>query len=101
MASRFGAAVSSGEVASRLSEALQRAKVHLDGFTGAHELAKLAEVVATRDAQFAAGRSRLRDAKGAFEAALESRTATQQELNALLQVRAAGAESRRRCQRRV
>ena len=69
------------------SAALARAKVQLDGITGARELARLAEAVAARDAQFSASRTSLRAAKAAFEAAIQSRTATQSEINALLQVR--------------
>jgi hypothetical protein len=71
-----------------LAAALSRAKVHLDGLTGAHELARLAQTVAQRDAEFAAARSSLRCAKEAFETASQSRTTAQQELNALLQARA-------------
>ena len=86
MALRRGA-VAQQEAVSRLSEALTRAKVHLDGFTGANELARLALAVAERDAQFASARSSLRAAKEEFEAALQTRTAAQQEINALLQAR--------------
>lgn len=75
--------------------AVARAKVHLDGITGAQELQRLAETVAARDAQFSSSRTALRSAKAAFEAALQSRTATQSEINALLQVRGL----RRRCAR--
>jgi hypothetical protein len=75
--------------------AVARAKVHLDGITGAQELQRLAETVAARDAQFSSSRTTLRAAKTSFEAALQSRTATQSEINALLQVRGL----RRRCAR--
>ena len=66
--------------------AVARAKVQVDGITGARELARLAEAVAARDAAFSASRTSLRAAKASFEAALQSRTATQSEINALLQV---------------
>ncbi len=86
MALHRGAAA--GQEASRaLGVALSRAKVHLDGLTGAAELAALAQAVAARDAEFAAARAGLRCAKGAEESATAARTGAQQELNALLQVR--------------
>jgi hypothetical protein len=84
MALRRGAAAVSQEA---LSSALSRVKVQLDDLTGARELARLAQTVASRDADFAAARSSLRAAKGVFETALQSRTGAQQELNALLQAR--------------
>jgi len=67
--------------------AVARAKVQLDGLTGARELARLAEAVAARDAAFSGARTSLKAAKASFESALQSRTATQSEINALLQVR--------------
>ena len=74
--------------------ALARAKVTLEGVTGARELARLAETVAARDAAFSSSRTALRSAKAAFEAALQSRTSTQSEINALLQVRRLAAALR-------
>ena len=74
--------------------ALARAKVQLDGITGARELARLAEAVAARDAAFSAARTSLRAAKASFESALQSRTATQSEINAQLQVRGFAAALR-------
>jgi hypothetical protein len=100
MALRRGA-VAQQETFSRLSEALSRVKTHLDGFTGADELARLAVAVAERDSQFAGARTCLRAAKDEFEAALQTRTAAQQEINALLQARPCFERSVFACRRPV